>query len=173
MAGRDPVTGRNRQLSKTVRGSKTQARQRLNALVAEAQSGRYDGTSATFEQLANKWLDLVEDDLSPTTLRGYRNKLKVRIFPAIGDRPVNKITTDDLDQLYRGLVNQIGLSPTTVRQINAIIRRAFRQAVILGWIATNPAVNVTPPRMTKPNHLGTTHSPRAWDHLVPIRADRT
>ena len=150
MAGRDPVTGRNRQLSKTVRGSKTQARQRLNALVAEAQSGRYDGTSATFEQLANKWLDLVEDDLSPTTLRGYRNKLKVRIFPAIGDRPVNKITTDDLDQLYRGLVNQIGLSPTTVRQINAIIRRAFRQAVILGWIATNPAVNVTPPRMTKP-----------------------
>ncbi len=46
MAGRDPVTGRNRQLSKTVRGSKTQARQRLNALVAEAQSGRYDGTSA-------------------------------------------------------------------------------------------------------------------------------
>jgi integrase len=74
----------------------------------------------------------------------------VRIFPAIGDRPVNKITTDDLDQLYRGLVNQIGLSPTTVRQINAIIRRAFRQAVILGWIATNPAANVTPPRMTKP-----------------------
>ena len=150
MAGRDPVTGRNRQLSKTVRGSKTQARQRLNALVTEAQSGRYDGTSATFEQLANKWLDLVEDDLSPTTLRGYRNKLKVRIFPAIGDRPVNKITTDDLDQLYRGLVNQTGLSPTTVRQINAIIRRAFRQAVILGWIATNPAANVTPPRMTKP-----------------------
>src|SRR5665213_4113008 len=103
MAGRDPVTGRNRQLSKTVRGSKTQARQRLNALVAEAQSGRYDGTSATFEQLANKWLHLVEDDLSPTTLRGYRNTVKVKIFPDIGDRPVNKINTQYRSRLYRGL----------------------------------------------------------------------
>jgi integrase len=151
MAGRDPVTGRSRQLSKTVHGGKTAARQALNALVAEAEAGRYNGTSSTFEQLATRWLDLVQNDLSPTTMRGYRNKLAVRIFPAIGDRPVNKITTDDLDQLYRGLVNQVGLSPTTVRQINAIIRRALRQAVIWGWIATNPAANVTPPRVIKPN----------------------
>lgn len=150
MAGRDPVTRKYRQLSRTVRGNKTQARQRLNALVAEAQSGRYDGTSSTFEQLATKWLDLVESDLSPTTARGYRSKLKVWIFPAIGDRPVNKITTDDLDQFYRGLVRRAGLSPATVRQINAIVRRALRQAVIWGWISTNPAANVTPPRVTKP-----------------------
>ncbi len=149
-AGRDPVTGRRRQLSKRVHGNKRHAQQALNVMVVEAEAGRYDGTSATFEQLANKWLALVENDLSPTTLRGYRNKLRVRIFPAIGDRPVNKISTDDLDQLYRGLVNRAGLSPATVRQINAIIRRALRQAVILGWIATNPAANVTPPRVTKP-----------------------
>jgi integrase len=119
-------------------------------MVVEAESGRYDGTSATFEQLANKWLDLVGKNLSPTTLRGYRNKLAVRIFPAIGDRPVNKITTDELDQLYRALVDHVGLSPATVRQINAIIRRALRQAVIWGWITTNPAANVTPPRVMKP-----------------------
>ncbi len=149
-AGRDPVTRQRRQLSKRVHGSKRQAQQALNVMVVEAQAGRYDGTSATFEQLANKWLDLVGNDLSPTTLRGYRNKLRVRIFPSLGDRPVNKITTDDLDQLYRALVNQVGLSPATVRQINAIIRRALRQAVIWGWIATNPAANVTPPRVMKP-----------------------
>ena len=151
MAGKDPVTQKPRQLSRTVRGNKTQARQKLNALVVEAQSGRYEGTSSTFEQLATKWLALVESDLSPTTVRGYRNKLKVRIFPALGDRPVNKITTDELDQFYRALVNQVGLSPATVRQTNAIIRRALRQALIWGWIYTNPATNVTPPRVMKPN----------------------
>lgn len=149
-AGRDPVTGQRRQLSKRVHGNKRHAQQALNIMVVEAESGRYDGTSATFEQLANKWLDLVGKNLSPTTLRGYRNKLAVRIFPAIGDRPVNKITTDELDQLYRALVDHVGLSPATVRQINAIIRRALRQAVIWGWITTNPAANVTPPRVMKP-----------------------
>jgi integrase len=119
-------------------------------MVVEAEAGRYNGTTATFEQLATQWLELVEADLSPPTLRGYRNKLKVRIFPAIGDRPVKKITTDELDRFYRGLVKQAGLSPATVRQINAIVRRALRQAVIWEWITTNPADNVTPPRVTKP-----------------------
>jgi integrase len=44
----------------------------------------------------------------------------------------------------------VGLSPATVRQIHAIIRRAFRQAVMWGWVATNPAANATPPRLVKP-----------------------
>lgn len=149
-AGKDPVTGRRLRASENFRGTKREAQQRLNIMVVEAEAGRYNGTSATFQQLATKWLELVEADLSPTTLRGYRNKLKVRIFPAIGDRPVKKITTDELDQFYRGLVKQANLSPATVRQINAIVRRAFRQAVIWGWVTSNPAENVTPPRVTKP-----------------------
>jgi integrase len=147
-------------------------------MVVEADAGRYNGTSSTFEQLATKWLELVESDLSPTTVRGYRNKLKVWIFPAIGDRPVNKITTDDLDQFYRGLVRQAGLSPATVRQINAIVRRALRQAVIWGWVAANPAANVTPPRVMKPKlsppnadqvdellHYASTHDPELGHFL--------
>ncbi len=177
-AGRDPVTGRRRRLSKNVRGTKRQAQQALNIMVVEADAGRYNGTSSTFEQLATKWLELVESDLSPTTVRGYRNKLKVWIFPAIGDRPVNKITTDDLDQFYRGLVRQAGLSPATVRQINAIVRRALRQAVIWGWVAANPAANVTPPRVMKPKlsppnadqvdellHYASTHDPELGHFL--------
>jgi len=149
-AGKDPVTQRRLRPSQNFRGTKREAQQALNIMVVEAEAGRYNGTSATFRQLATKWLELVEADLSPTTLRGYRNKLKVRIFPAIGDLPVKKITTDDLDQFYRGLVRQAGLKPATVRQINAIVRRAFRQAVIWGWVTSNPAENVTPPKVTKP-----------------------
>ncbi len=48
MAGRDPVTGRNRQLSETVRGSKTQARQRLNAMVAS--TARHEEVGADLVQ---------------------------------------------------------------------------------------------------------------------------
>jgi hypothetical protein len=70
-AGRDPLTGVRRQLSRNVHGSKRTAQQALNALVAEAEAGRSGGTSGTFEQLSTKWLTHVEHDLSPTTLRRY------------------------------------------------------------------------------------------------------
>ena len=147
--GRDPLTGRRRQISRSVRGSKRDAQQVMNALVAEADAGGFIGTSTTFEQLCIQWLALAENDLSPTTLRRYKNLLSKRILPALGSRRVNSIRTVDLDRLYLGLSNDVGLAPATVRQPHAVIRRAFRQAVRWGWIATNPATNATPPRLVR------------------------
>ena len=148
-SGRDPVTGQRRQISRNVRGNKRNAQKVLNALVAEAEAGRTVGTSGTFEELSTRWLALVEHDLSPTTLRRYKNLLSKRILPAIGDRPVSSIKAMELDELYQGLTRRIGLSSATVRQAHAIIRRALRQAVMWGWINTNPAANATPPRIVK------------------------
>lgn len=148
-AGRDPVTGRRLQLSRNVHGTKRQAQQVLNALVADAEAGKRVGTTATFEQLSEKWLAIAENDLSPTTLRRYRNLLAKRILPAIGDRPVGSIRAMELDDFYQGLIRRVGLSPATVRQAHAIIRRALRQAVLWGWINTNPAANASPPRLSK------------------------
>jgi integrase len=150
-AGRDPVTGHRRQLSRSVLGNKRKAQEMLNSLVAEAQSGRYDGTTMTFEQLCTKWLDLAKIDLSPTTLRTYKTLLHNRIFPALGSQSVLAIRTVDLDRLYTGLIDREGLSSSTVRQVHAIIRRAFRQAVLWGWVSVSPATNATPPRLVKPD----------------------
>ena len=150
-SGRDPLTGRRRQLSRNVHGTKRQAQQVLNALVAEAEAGRTVGTSGTFEELSTRWLSLIENDLSPTTLRRYKNLLSKRILPAIGSRPVSSIKTMELDELYQGLTRKIGLSSTTVRQAHAIIRRSLRQAVMWGWINTNPAANASPPRISRPD----------------------
>jgi integrase len=155
MSGRDPVSGKYRQLSRTVRGSKTQAQQALNKYVAEAQAGRYDGTSSTFGELVVEWLTLKRDQLSPTTFRTYRNLLKNHILPGLGDRPVHAIKASDLDSLYLGLrkkvlpSGKVGLSLASVRQIHAIIRSAFNQAIKWGWVVTNPAANATPPRLVK------------------------
>jgi integrase len=94
---------------------------------------------------------MAKNDLSPLTLRRYRGLLDRSILPAIGDLPVKSIEAIDLDQLYNGLQKRVGLAPATVRQVHAIIRRAFRQAVLWGWANTNPAANATPPRMVKPD----------------------
>jgi integrase len=147
--GRDPVTGRRRQLSRSVHGTKRDAQRVLNRLLAESEISQGGRTTTNFRQLSEQWLALVSNDLSPTTVHRYKNLLRNRILPALGDRSIHAIRTNDLDRLYLGLVNEVGLAPATVRQAHAIIRRAFRQAVLWGWIATNPAVNATPPRVAK------------------------
>ena len=150
-AGRDPLTGRRRQVSRTVRGTKRDAQQVLNALVADADAGRVSSSTATFRQLADEWLALAGGDLSPTTLRRYRGLLDKRILPALGARPIHSIRPNELDRLYQGLVNEAGLAPGSVRQVHAVIRRAFRQALRWGWVASNPAALATPPRATRSN----------------------
>jgi integrase len=136
-AGRDPVTGKRRQISRTIRGSKRDAQKVLNEMAVEADRGRFTGTSTTFRQLSDRWLEMAKNDLSPLTLRRYRGLLDKSILPAIGDLPVKNIEAIDLDQLYNGLQKRAGLAPATVRQVHAIIRRAFRQAVLWGWANTN------------------------------------
>ena len=41
------------------------------------------------------------------------------------------------------------LAPRTVRRMHNIVRAALQQGVRWGWLATNPAVNATPPRTLK------------------------
>ena len=123
----------------------------LNEIAVEADRGRFTGTSTTFGQLCERWLKLAESDLSPTTVHSYKELLRNHILPALSDVPVKNIQTIDLDQLYHGLQSRSGLSAGTVRRVHAIIRRAFRQAVMWGWVGTNPAANATQPRLTKPD----------------------
>lgn len=148
-AGRDPLTGRRLQISRSVKGTKRDAQKVLNELAVEADKGRYVGTATTFDQLSEQWLTLVGNDLSPTTLRTYQNLLSKRILPSIGNMPIKNIQASDLDLLYNGLLHRVGLAPKSVRQIHAIIRRAFRQGILWGWVNTNPAANATPPRLRK------------------------
>jgi integrase len=147
--GRDPLTGKRRQLSRTVRGTKREADRELAGLVGEVSDGRETGSNATLGDVLGRWLALVEDDLSPTTLREYRRVVKARIVPALGSTPVRKLTARHLDDFYRSLVTDAGLSPTSVRQVHAVIRRALGQAVKWGWLRSNPAVDASPPRLRR------------------------
>jgi len=159
-AGRDPISGRRAQISRTVRGSKREAQRLLNELLADAGNRQGGPAKVTFRSLSEQWLDLVQFELSPTTIHRYRILLNNRILPSIGDLQIQSIKASDLDRLYTGLSRKAYLAPATVRQIHAVIRRAFRQAVLWGWIDANPAANATPPRISK-----TTPSPPDVDQV--------
>lgn len=143
--GRDPISGKRRQRSRSFRGTKRDAQRELRSLIADVEVGRLTGTGTVLAQLLASWLDLAEEQLSPTTLREYRRLVDRRINPALGDVPLIKITTPMLDEFYRALADSEGLAPASVRQIHSIIRRGLKQGVKWGWIQHNPAANASPP----------------------------
>lgn len=150
--GVDPTTGRAKYQTRTFRGGKREADEALARLVAEVSGGGHAAKDTTLGELIRRWLDLVREDLSPSTVRGYERIIRCYIEPNIGRVTLAKLRTDQLDRFYSKLRDEGGkdggpLSPATVRQTHAVIRRALNQAMRWGWLATNPASLARSPRV--------------------------
>ncbi len=145
-AGKDPLTGKPRQIARTVHTKKKQeARAALKALLAEVGQGRHEGTSGTFGSLLDKWLAHKESNgkLAPTSLETYRQHVDKRIAPALGDVKLSDLSPYHLDRFYASL-REDGLSGRTVRLIHWIISGALTQGVKWRWLSRNAAQGAEP-----------------------------
>lgn len=130
-------------------GTKREAQRALSALVAEVSAGKLSSSSTTLNELLARWLDQVEDQLSPTSVREYRRIAKKMIGPDLGRTKLSKLTTQRLDAYYAALTRERGLSPASVRHVHAVLRGSLGQAVKWGWIPVNPAVSASPPKIRR------------------------
>ena len=147
-AGRDPLTGKRTRVRRGFSGTRRQAEEALNELLNDVTSGRTSAGSATFGDLLLRWLDNVDDSLSPRTLQGYRRIVHKRLIPAFGNRKLHLLKPSDLDSLYRSLTAR-GLSAASVRMVHAVASSALNQAVRWEWIKENVADKATPPVVRK------------------------
>jgi integrase len=151
-AGRDQITGKKHYVERTFRGTKREASKALAALVGEAQRlSPKSGSKGTMEALLNEWLEQATPSFSPKTVTTSRTYINNAIVPAIGTIPASKLSPHDLDRFYRQLL-EIGAghgpySPATIRRVHGIVRRALTQGVRWGWLAHNPAIDASPPRV--------------------------
>ena len=150
-AGHDPVTGK--QIIKNVLG-KTQAevKEKLKKALVEAgqvdfvKSGKY-----TVGTWMDEWFENVAKiKVRPSSHQTYKGYIDNHIKPNIGNIPLEKLTTMDLQKFYRklltkGRVERIeskeqpkGLSAKTVRNINQVISSAMDLAVAQKIILVNP-----------------------------------
>ena len=146
---RDPVSGKYKQMSRVVRGTKREAQRHLSALVASVSEGKVTSAAVSLDELIARWLKARGERLSPTTGREYARLAKTIISPALGSQPIGKIKAHQLDALYAGLVKERGLSPSSVRQVHAVIRSSLNQAVKWCWLSENPAVKASPPAVRR------------------------
>jgi len=153
-AGLDPLTGAKKYVTRTFHGGKRDAEDALSRLVTEVSAGGQAARDTTLGDLIAQWLDLAQHDLSPSTVRGYRNTITRYITPSLEKVPLSRLKTAQLDRFYANLHEKGGkdgepLAPATVRQAHAILRRALQQGIRWGWITANPAALASPPRIRR------------------------
>lgn len=145
--GKDPATGRYRQLSRTVHGGARDANRAISELQVLQTGDERSALGRRFGQLLDAWLGECERlELSPTTLRNYRSHVKRTIRPALGAVPLDRLSARNLDILY-GEMRQRGLTTKTIRNHHAVISAALHQGVRWGWIRQNVAEMARPPKV--------------------------
>jgi integrase len=151
-SGTDPVTGRKKYVTRTVRGSRKEAERALAHLIVEVTGGAHAAPDATVTDLVLRWFELAKPELSPSTIRGYERNINNHILPILGKSKVARLKAAEIDHFYamlreRGGVGGRPLSPASVRQVHAILRRALQQGVKWEWISSNPAALATSPKV--------------------------
>jgi integrase len=148
-AGRDPGTGRQRYVSRTVRGGKRNAQRLLAALTTELQT-HCPTDRRTVNELLTAHVDHLEArGRQARTIEGYRTIARgVEADSLLGTTSMDKITVKAIDDFYNRLGSR-GLSPGTVGRYHALLRSAFKQAMAWGWTATNPVQLATPPSVPR------------------------
>ena len=168
-AGRDPVTGKERQISRTFVGNLRDAKKARAALLAEVSAGRHHGTNATVDQLCAAWLEELErKGRSPNTIHNYRKTYNHDIAPTLGGTAVTKVNTKMLTDLY-GEHQKRGLAPRSVYQIHATISSMMTQACRWGWRDSNPAQWAEPP--AQPNPAPIVPTPEEVVRLIDAAAE--
>jgi integrase len=151
-----PPGAKRRQVFRRGFPTREAAQHELDTLLGSVRAGTYvEPSRDTFGRYLRGWLEaLAAKGRRPTTIDGYRRKLKYVFDDNIASVPVQALTAADLDKLYGELVTSGrrngngGLSLRTVRHLHTIIGKALADAERQDLIAKNPARRATPPSAT-------------------------
>jgi integrase len=124
--------------------------------------------TTTLARYLDEWLAGVE--VAPSTLLGYRSKVRLYLIPELGTVALNRLAPAHLRRLFKALKDR-DLSPATIRQTRAILQAALRQAIEDGLVSRNVASLVRPPASQKAETTALTPD-QARAFLESLRGER-
>ena len=159
-AGHDPITGKpiiKNVLAKT----QAQAKEKLKTAIEQCKGlDVAKGQKYTVGQWMDVWYEYyAKIKVRPSSHKTYEGYIKNHIKPSIGNIPLTKLTTLDLQRLYQKLLTEgrvdrleaknqpKGLSSKTVRNINQVISSAMQLAIQQKLISSTPADGCALPRI--------------------------
>ena len=159
-AAHDPETGKA--IYRNVLG-RTQAETRAKLKQAIEEAKIVDQTKAK-KYTVGEWMDVWFENYAkvkvrPSSHQTYRGYIDNHIKPSIGKIPLEKLTSLELQKLYKklltsGRIDRVeskkqakGLSPKTVRNIHQIIASAMKLAKEQRLIVADPTAGCAPPKL--------------------------
>ena len=152
--GRDPETGISK--PRWVGGFATEedAKAARDEARVKARHGEYiDRNRITVAAYLDEWIDAHAMEIKPRTLADYRACIRLYATPRIGHLPIQAVRPSTITKLYRDLLTSGGrdgqpLAVATVTYLHAVLRKAFRDAVIVDeLIGSNPVEQAKRPRV--------------------------
>ena len=124
----DSQTGARKRKWHSFKGTKREAQKECARLITEMDAGAYVEHD---KKSLNEFLDTWERDwmaikVSPKTAERYSELLKTHVRPALGDKRMQSIRSEDLNRLYAQLHEKI--APRTIKHIHGLLHRIFGHA---------------------------------------------
>jgi integrase len=135
-----------RRFTKTVRGSVTDARKELRALIRSGDTGDHVAPDKVkLETWIDQWIAAGapgrrKKRVGQRTLERYEELLKVHVKPKLGARPLQKLKAPEIDKLYSELESKI--SPRTLHHVHTVFNSCLSTAERKGLLVASPMKRV-------------------------------
>lgn len=145
--GRDPGTGK--QIQRSITGpTQKEVREKMTDLLNEINKGVYQTPNKiTVEGWFKEWLEtFVAGTVKPYTYAGYDAVIRNHVNPTLGAMQLQAVRGTHIQRLYNALTKK-GAAPKTIKNIGAVMHKAFATAVKQGILPVNPCDNADFPTM--------------------------
>ena len=138
--------GERKRFSKTVRTKQEAKETELKMLNQLASGGIQKATPMTVQTWIYTWLDVHKPNIEETTRRGYQEKIKNYITPALGNYPIANLDHTLIQAWVNNLKDQ-GLKPRTVKSAYQCLHSSLEKAAELRMIPYNPSSHIVLPKL--------------------------
>lgn len=137
---RDPETGKRTRMTKTVSGTRKEAeRERVEMLIRAGEP--VDSTLTVREYAEAVYLPAKMQELKKSTYEGYESRLRLHVYPGIGDTRLCELTPTAVRSWLSGIDGQ-----SRRREAYRMLRMLCQFAVYDDHLRENPCARVKPPR---------------------------
>jgi integrase len=137
-----------KRFSKTVTGTKAQAKVKLRELMTAGDTGAHVAPAKiTVGEWIDQWLasgapGQRQKAVSQNTLERYTSLMNVHIKPVLGRRPLQALKATEIDTLYEDITAAAEIEPRTMHHIHVVFKSSMGTAFRTGLIASNPMLRL-------------------------------
>jgi integrase len=136
--GRDPITGKRKFATATIRGTRKEAERELRRLLSTVDTNEHvDPSRMTVGDRLDLWVNATKAEVSPKTHERYAEIVRCYLKPALGAIVLQRLAPSDIQRAYNSFDRNP--SPRTRRHIHRILKSVLARAVEQQALSRNPA----------------------------------